>query len=155
VKRLVLVVVALAALAPISAAAYVRGLLPGTNGCMLTSVDKREYIAGNESLFRTIPLPRFLREAYSNTWTHAIPAHNKCLPTENGPPYSAYTTTRVYLGPRLGFDEKILRGRWVPGTAGDVNTSAFHRGEASLTVTTTDEGVLLTIDYRGYAGRSH
>jgi hypothetical protein len=154
VKRIVLVIVALAAFAPIAAGAYVRGLLPGTNRCVLRSVDRREYVAGNEALFRTIPLPRYLREAYSNTWTHAIPAHNQCLPLENGRPYSAYITTRVYVGPRLGFDEKILRGRWVRAAAGDVNTSTFRRGEASLAVTTTDESVLLTVDYRSYARRS-
>jgi hypothetical protein len=155
VKRIFLVVVAVAVLAPIAGAAYVLGLLPGTNGCVLTSVDKRAYVAGNEAVFRTISLPRYLREAYSNTWTHGIPAHNKCLPTENGPPYSAFITTRVYLGPRLGFDEKILGGRWVRRAAGDGHTSTFRRGEASLTVTTMDEGVLLAIDYRASAGRSH
>ena len=131
-----------------------KGFLPGTKGCVLKSVDQRKYVAGNEALFRTIPLPRYLREAYSNTWTHAIPAHNQCLPLENIPSYSGYITTRVYIGPRLGFDEKILRGRWVRMAAGDVNTSTFRRGEASLTVTTTDESVLLAIDYRSYAGRT-
>jgi hypothetical protein len=154
VKQSVLVIVAVAILAPVAAGAYVLGVLPGTAGCVLTSVDEREYVARNEALFRTISLPRYLREVYATTWTHGIPAHNKCLPTENGPPYSAFVTTHVYAGQRLGFDEKILGGRWMRVAAGDSSTAIFHRGEASLTVTTTDEGVLLAIDYRGFAGRT-
>jgi hypothetical protein len=151
VKRIVLVIVALLALVSVAAVAYGRGIVPGTNHCVLLSVDKREYLARNEAVFRAIRLPSYLREAYSTTWTHAIPAHNQCLPTENGPPYSAYLTTWVYVGEHLGFDERILRGRWAPAAAGDVHTANFRRGDASLTVTTTAEGVLLTVDSRGYA----
>jgi hypothetical protein len=132
--------------------AYGRGLVPGTNHCVLLTVDKREYLARNEALFRTIRLPGYLRKAYSTTWTHAIPAHNPCLPTANGPPYGAYLTTRVYVGEHLGFDERILRGKWARKEAGDVHTANFQRGYASLTVTRTAEGVLLTVDSRGYAG---
>ena len=154
-KRIVLVIVALPTLVLVAAVAYGQGLVPGTNHCVLLSVDKREYLARNEAVFRTIPLPSYLRKAYSTTWTHAIPAHNQCLPSENGPPYGAYLTTQVYVGERLGFDDSVLRGRWARGEAGDVRTLLFRRGHASLTVTTTDEGVLLTVDSRGYAGRGH
>jgi hypothetical protein len=154
VKHVVLVIVALLALVSL-AVAYGRGLVPGRDACVLLSVDKREYLARNEAVFQTIRLPSYLRKSYSTTWTHAIPAHNQCLPTENGPPYGAYLTTRVYGGEHLGLDERVLRGRWVRGEAGDVRTANFRRGSASLTVTTTAEGVLLTVDSRGYGGRSH
>ena len=147
-----LVVVALATLAMVTAVAYARGLVPGTDGCVLRSVDERAYVAGNEAVFRTIPVPSYLGEKYSTTWTHAIPAYDQCLPFENGPPYRAFITTRVYAGARLGFDERILRGRWVRQNAGDIRTSVFRRGNASLTITTTDEAVLLAVDHRAYAG---
>ena len=154
-KRIAFVILALPTLVSVAAVAYGRGLVPGTNHCVLLSVDKRGYLARNEAVFRTIPLPSYLRKAYSTTWTHAIPAHNQCLPAENGPPYRAYLTTRVYVGKHLGFDDSLLRGKWARGEAGDVHTLLFRRGDASLTVTTTDEGVLLTVDSRGYAGRGH
>jgi hypothetical protein len=149
-RRTVLVLAVLAAVASIVALGYARGVLPGTDGCVLRSVDEREYVAGNEAVLRTLPLPRYLRAAYSTTWTHAVPAHNQCLPIENGPPYGAYVTTRVYTGPRLGFDESVLRGLWVRADSGDVHTASFRRGGASLAVTTTAEGVLVSVDYRGY-----
>ena len=155
VRRPVLIFVALLSLAAIAAVAYARGRVPGTDGCVLRSVDRGEYVAANEAVFRAIPVPSYLRKAYSTTWTHAIPAHNQCLPTENGPPYGAYLTTRVYVGERLGFDDSVLHGKWARGEAGDVHTLLFRRGDASLTVTTTAEGVLLTVDSQGYAGRSH
>jgi hypothetical protein len=97
VKQSVLVIVAVAILAPVAAGAYVLGVLPGTAGCVLTSVDEREYVARNEALFRTISLPRYLREVYATTWTHGIPAHNKCLPPRTArhtAPSSPLTFTR-------------------------------------------------------------
>jgi hypothetical protein len=151
-KRSVLVLAVVLSLAAIAAVAYARGFLPGRNGCVLTSVDRRDYVAANETVFRTIRLPAYLREAYSTTWTHAIPAHDQCLPAENGPPYGAYITTRVYVGARLGFDERILPGDWAREDGGDDHTLLFRHGDASLTVTTTNEGVLLAVDHRG-AGR--
>jgi hypothetical protein len=154
VKRIVLVVLGFAALAAIAAVAYVRGALPGTDGCVLRSVDKAKYVAGNDAVFRSIRLPRWLREARANTWVHGVSARNSCLPIEDtgGRPYGAYTTTYVFLqkpgGRPIGFDARILRGQWVrqPNTY-----TVFRRGLASLTVSTTSEGVLLSIDYRRYA----
>jgi hypothetical protein len=137
----------------VAAVAYTQGLIPGTTGCVLRSVDKREYVAANEAVFRTIRLPSLLREARINTWHHGIPAPNKCIPIENGPPYSSYITTYVYsaeaVGRPVGLDPRVLRG-WTRDSVGNSN---YHRGTATLYVDTTEEGVLLRIDHRGYAER--
>jgi hypothetical protein len=156
VKRVVLMVVGLAALAAIAAVAYVHGAIPGTDGCVLRSVDKEKYVAGNDAVFRSIRLPRWLRERYATTWVRGMSARNSCLPIEDegGRPYGSFTSTYVFLqkpgGAPIGFDERVLRGEWVR----QPNTSAsFRRGLASLTVSTTHESVLLSIDYRAFARR--
>jgi hypothetical protein len=161
VKRVVHGVVGLVVLAVIAAVVFVRGAVPGTKGCVLRSVDRQKYVAGNEAVFRTLRLPRWLREAHANTWVQGVSAQNSCLPIEDtgGKPYGAYITTYVFLrkpgGPPIGFDERILRGQWtrLPNMA--TTTAGFRRGLAWLTVSTTNEGVLLNIDYRGYARRGH
>lgn len=130
--------------------ASVQGLIPGTSGCRLRSVDEKAYVAANEAVLRTIPLPRYLRDAYSTTWTHAQSAGDSCLPLENGPPYSAFVTTHVYVGPHLGFDNRILRGRWI-SVGGDGSSSTYRRGRARLTVTATSGDVLISIDHHAYA----
>ena len=150
-KRVAVISVALVALIVTGGAAYVQAIVPGTSGCTLTSVDERAYVAGNEAVFRTITLPRGLTERYSTTWTHAVPATDKCVPLENGPPYDAFVTTRVYVGSHLGFDERILRrDGWMP-QAFTLSMSSFRRGTASIAVTRTGESVLLAVDHRAYA----
>jgi hypothetical protein len=156
-KRAVLLAVALAALVALGLTAYVRGAIPGTDGCVLRSVDKKRYLAGNDALFRTIRLPAWLRAARATTWVFPVSARNSCLPIEDegGTPYGAYVTTYVFLrkpgGPPIGFDERILGREWVRddhvATAGE---ASFRRGKGWLHVSTTSEGVLLSVDYRGY-----
>jgi hypothetical protein len=155
VKRVALLVVALVALAAVAAVAYVRGAIPGTDACVLRSVDREKYVAGNDAVFRSIRLPRWLRERHAKTWVHGLSARNSCLPIEDegGKPYGTFVSTYVFVrkpgGPPIGFDERILRG-WTR----QPNTEAsFRRGLASLTVSNTSDGVLLSIDYRAFARR--
>jgi hypothetical protein len=156
VKRAVIVVAVLASLAGIGLAAYVRGAIPGTHGCVLRSVDKKRYLAGNDALFRTIPLPAWLRAAHANTWVHPVSARNSCLPIEDegGTPYGAYVTTYVFLrkpgGAPIGFDERILGREWVRDPVASAGEATFRRGTGWLHVSTTSEGVLLSVDYKGY-----
>ena len=146
-------VVLLAALA----AAYVEGVVPGTDGCVLRSADKDEYVRRNEAVLRGLRLPPALRQAHINTWTHAIPATNQCIPVENGPPYSNFITTYVLRRqPQpgrapLGFDVRVLGRRWVQRPHGS-GSESFCNGPASLHVDPSDEGLLLKVDYRGCAG---
>ena len=131
--------------------------MPGSRGCVFRSVDEREYVARNEALFATIPLPRHVAEAHANTWTHGIPAQNKCFPFgANGPPYAAFITTRVYLrkpgGPPLGSMHARFAGAGFPNPTHRSTGELLPRG-ASLTVDPTDEGFLLRIDHRGRADR--
>jgi hypothetical protein len=157
-RRVVLGLLGLTALIGVVGGAFAGGAVPGSRGCVLRSVDEREYVARNEALFATIPLPRHVAEAHANTWTHGIPAQNKCFPwSENGPPYEAFVTTRVYLrepgGPPLGFDQRVLRGRWFLEPNSPLDGGNFRRGAASLNVDTSDEGFLLRIDHRGSTDR--
>jgi hypothetical protein len=155
-KRVALGTVTFVALAAIAAAAYARGIVPWTDGCVLRSVDERAYVRNNEAVLRRLPLPPALREAHANTWSHPIPATNKCLPFyENGPPYSAFVTTHVFLRepgePPIGLDVRVLGREWVRELVGAGPEMTFRKGDARLHVTTTDEGLLLSVDYRGYA----
>jgi len=150
----------LAMLAGIAAVAFAQGVIPGQDGCVLRSVDKRAYLAGNDAVFRTIPLPRWFRKAHANTWVHGIPAQHACAPWhDTGPPYGAYVTTYVYLQRPgqlpIGFDERILHGQWVRQPAGTPTEANFRRALALLRVSTSTEGVLLSIDYRAFARRGH
>jgi hypothetical protein len=156
VKRLAVAAVGLASLAGVAAVAYAGGFLPGTDGCVWRSVDKGFYVRANEAVLRSLPLTPRLRAAHANTWSHGIPASNKCLPFyENAPPYSAFITTYVFVrkpgDAPLGFDVSLLGPEWVPVNVLG-NDKTFRRGLASLNVTTSDEGVLLRVDHRAYAG---
>ena len=70
-------ILALPTLVSVAAVAYGRGLVPGTNHWALLSVDKRGYLARNEAVFRTIPLPSYLRKAYSDDLD---PRHTRAQP---------------------------------------------------------------------------
>jgi hypothetical protein len=154
VKRVVLVVVGTWMLAAIAAVAYVRGAIPGTDGCILRSVDQATYVAGNDAVFRSIRLPDSLREARANTWVQGVSARDSCLPIEDsgGRPYGAFVSTYVFIRkpgePPIGFDPRILHG-WVQHQS--CAEQCFRRGLASLTVATSDGGVLMSIDYRAFA----
>jgi hypothetical protein len=153
VRRIALGIVCLAAAAVIAAVAFGSGVIPGTDGCDLRSVDKREYVTRNEAVFRTIELPSYLREAASNTYSVGISSPQACLPFENGPPYSSYVTWHVYLrrgeGP-YGFDRRLLGREWV--SVGGATGETFRRGDASLFVSTIDEATMFAVDHRAYAG---
>jgi hypothetical protein len=155
VKRVVVAIVGVAALSCVAALAFAGGVIPGTNGCVLKSVDKRRYVAGNEAVFSTIRIPRYLREANTTTYAIAIPAMNSCFPFgENGPPYGAYVTWHVYFQDRgqraLGFDRRMLGSEWVSQLGGP-HEETFRRGRASLYVQFSDEATSFAVDYRGYA----
>jgi hypothetical protein len=145
----IVILVALCAIAVVGCSA---GLVPGTEGCVWRSVDERAYIRANEAVLRSIPLHPRLRRAHANTWNHGIPAQNKCFPFyENGPPYSSFITTHVFVRPPgalpIGFDATSLGREWVRGS-GLGPSQTYRRGPAQLVVSNTDEGVLLAVDHR-------
>jgi hypothetical protein len=133
--------------------------------CVLRSVNKSAYVAANERVFKTVPVPRRARRV--NTYSIGIPSPDACFPRENGPPYSAYGTWHVYEIPRgrttsslLGFYRRRLSQTWqlrmsMPAEA------TFRRGAASLHVAVTRRErqrpayLLLNVDHAGYAGRGH
>jgi hypothetical protein len=150
VKRAAL---AIPALLILLAVAFVQGAIPGTDGCVLRSVDKADYVAQNEAVFFTIRIPPYLREANTNTYSIGTPARHSCFPNENSPPYEAYVTWHVFLpaqGQRpLGFDRRILGPEWVSQNGGPTEET-FRRGPASLYVSYTDEATSFAVDHRGY-----
>jgi hypothetical protein len=153
VKRIGIGVAGLAVAAAVAAVAFGNGVIPGTEGCVLRSVDKREYVARNEEVFRTIELPSYLREVESNTYSVGIPPPDACLPFENGPPYGAYIAWHVYLrrgdGP-YGYDRRLLGREWV-SQLGGAREQVFRRGDASLYVRLSKEATSFGVDHRGYA----
>jgi hypothetical protein len=134
------------------AASWAGGVIPGTTGCVLRSVDKGDYVAENEAVFFTIRIPRYLREARTTSYSIGTPARHACLPHENGPPYESFTTWHVFTpGPGqtpLGFDRRMLGREWISDIGGP-NEEAFHRGPASLYVHYTAEETSFGVDYRG------
>ncbi len=116
-KRAAIVIAAILAVLAGLAATYAGGHVPGIDACVLRSVDEDAYVRANTAVLRSLPLPRTLREAHANTWTHAISASNACLPFENAPPYSSFITTWVFVreagDPPLGLDPSVLGGEWV------------------------------------------
>jgi hypothetical protein len=152
-KRVVVAVLGVGALACITALAFVGGAIPGIDGCMLRSVDKREYVAENEAVFSTIPIPPLLSEANETTYSVGITAMDACLPLENGPPYDRYITWHVYTqdpgGRPIGFDRRVLGREWVSQLGGP-HEETFRRGRASLYVHFSDEAVSLGVDNRAH-----
>jgi hypothetical protein len=153
-KRVVATLVALVVLVAVAAASYTSGVIPGTDGCTLRSVDKGSYVAENERVFVTIELPDYLRKATTNTYSVGIPAADSCLPNENGPPYEAYVTWHVFIQPPgqypRGYDRRLLGPEWVSQNGGLSGDESFRRGRASLYVTTTDEATSFSVDHRAY-----
>ena len=151
-KRVLIASLSVVALACVTGVAFVGGAVPGVDGCVLRSVDKDRYVAENEALFSTIPIPPYLREANQTAYSVGIPAQDACLPFENGPPYDAYITWHVYtrkpgeLHP-LGYDRSLLRGAWVSQLSGGPDQT-FRRGQASLYVHYSDEAVSFAVDHQ-------
>lgn len=133
--------------------AFVGGAIPGTSGCVLRSVDKADYVAANEAVFGTIPLPDYLGEAETNTYSIGIPSPDACLPFENSPPYEAYVTWHVFIQPPgeypRGYDRGLLGPEWVSQSRGPSDES-FRRGRTSLYISSTDEATSFAVDYRAY-----
>jgi hypothetical protein len=152
-RRVLAGIVVLVALSAIAVVGCSAGVLPGTEGCVWRSVDKRSYVRANEAVLRSIPLHPRLRRAHANTWNHGIPAQNKCLPFENSPPYDAFITTYVFVRPAgdppLGFDASVLGPEWSPESVLSPDQT-YRRGTARLSVTNHDEGVQLSVDHRAY-----
>ena len=141
-------------MAVLSVVSYASGVIPGTEGCVLRSVDKESYVAENEAVFSTIRLPDYLREATTNTYSVGIPAMHSCLPNENGPPYEAYVTWHVFIQPLgeypRGFDRRLLGPEWISQNGGLSRGEGFRRGQASLYISTSDEATSFSVDHRGY-----
>ena len=68
-KRVLIAVLSVVAFACVAGFAFVTGAVPGVDGCVLRSVDKDRYVAKNEALFSTIPIPPYLREANQTTYS--------------------------------------------------------------------------------------
>jgi hypothetical protein len=153
-KRVVATIVALVVLVAVAAASYASGVIPGTDGCTLRSVDKDSYVAENERVFGTIELPDYLRKATTNTYSVGIPAMDSCLPNENGPPYEAYITWHVFIQPLgeypRGFDRRLLGPEWISRDGGLSHSEGFRRGQASLYISTSDEATSFSVDHRAY-----
>jgi hypothetical protein len=152
VRRVLFSFVILATVGAIAALVARVGFGAGPLGCVLRSVDKREYVARNEAILRTIPVPRGYRKI--NAYSVGIPSPDACIPWhENGPPYSAYNTWHVYegRGPAGGFYAHALRRNW-QWVGGD---ATYQRGLAVLYVSGFENGFSLSIDYKGGAGRGH
>jgi hypothetical protein len=154
-RRVVIGAAAIGLLTAVAATAFAEGVVPGFEGCVFRSVDEDTYVRRNESVLRALRLPAALRQAHVNTWSNSITATNPCLPFagEDGPPYSNFITTYVMKrragGPPLGLDVRVLGPRWVRRPN---SYESFCNGPASLHVSSSDEGLLLSADHRGCAG---
>jgi hypothetical protein len=131
-------------------------------GCRATSVDESSYVARNEALLQEIPI--FPDSKLVNSETDPQPAPDACLPTENGPPFSRFMTTRVYATPKLiphGAVVRYYRARLMPrwrllAWAAPDRDSTFGRGASTLYV--EERGGLpggrgswsLTVDHAAY-----
>jgi hypothetical protein len=150
-KRAVVALLGVVAIGCLAGLAFVRGAIPGVDGCTLRSVDKRDYVAKNEAVFSTIRIPSLLTKANETTYSVGITAMDACLPAENGPPYERYITWHVYTqhpGARpIGFDRRALRREWVSQLGGG-REETFRRSHAALYVHSSDEAVSLGVDHR-------
>jgi len=153
-KRIVVTILGLVVLGALATVSYAAGVIPGTEGCTLRSVDEDSYVAENERVFATIELPDYLRNATTNTYSVGIPAMDSCLPNENGPPYGAYVTWHVFIQPPgqypRGYDRRLLGPEWVSQNGGLSRDESFRRGQASLTISTSDEATSFAVDHRRY-----
>ena len=123
-------------------------------GCTVRSVDEKRYVAKNEAVLAQLPLPRATR--LLSTYSIGQPAQDGFPPSENGPPYSSFTTWRVY---EFDFDshgggadsffahELPPRGwDWIGGGAGGCDDS-YVRGHALVYVSCTENGFMLSADH--------
>ena len=154
-KRVAAILVAMIAVAVLAAVSYASGVIPGTDGCVWRSVDKDSYVAQNEAVFSKIEIPDYLHEATTNTYSIGIPATHSCLPNENGPPYESYVTWHVFIQPPgqypRGYDRRLLGPEWVSQNGGSLSRDeSFRRGQASLSVSTSDEATSFSVDHRRY-----
>jgi hypothetical protein len=72
-----------------AAAVTASGRLP-VRGCRIRSVDKAASEAANKRILGTVPL--MPGATLISTYSIGQRSSHSCLPTENGPPYSAFTT---------------------------------------------------------------
>jgi hypothetical protein len=147
-------VAAVSAVAAVLLAAVAVGLHGRGHSCLFRSVNQHDYIAHNEAVLRTIPLPPGARRI--NGWTIGVPSPDACVPWhENGAPYSAFVTWHVYSG-RGGADfyTHALHDRW-RFVGGGPSEATYVRGLNVLYVSDTTEGFMLSMDYQGDAGRGH
>lgn len=129
-----------------------------TAKCRLRSVDKASWVARNNALLRRIPVVP--GSFFVNGYSIGQSAPDKCLPFENGPPYSAYQTWRVYrtpkpkaLGTVVRYYLRRLRPAWqLRGYSGfsPVSDATFRRGAAMLYVVQTQSGWMMSVNHAAY-----
>ena len=113
------------------------------SGCQLRSVDKDEYVAQNEAVFRTLPLYPGAR--LESSYSGGLPADNGNPLHEAGPPYKAFVTTHRYQLRKSATQKAVLsfyhqrlepEWRWYgPGQSPGYPTpseAGFKRGEANI-----------------------
>ena len=153
-KRIVLFSV-VALLTAVVVLVFVIGASSEWAPCVLRSVDEKNYVARNEAVLQTVPIPTSYRKI--NSYSIGIPSPDACMPWhENGPPYSAFNTWHLYQGsgPAGGFYAHALQGKW-KWVGGGASEATYERGLAVLYVSDTEDGFLLSMDYKGLAGRGH
>ena len=127
--------------------------------CLLRSVDRSSYVGRNEAVLRTVPVPRGVHAV--STFSVGITSPDSCFGGENGPPYGAYVTWHTYRFPPsltagrvLAFYGRVLRRRWkLRGS--DAGSATYRRGLAGLTVSASEHGLELNLDYLAHSARGH
>jgi hypothetical protein len=130
----------------------------GAAGCRLTSVDEASYVSQNVRVLKQLPL--FPGSKLVDSYSVGLPAAGRCLPTENGPPYSGFETTLAYRtvkpvppGAIVRYYRRRLAPKWelrAWTAANPPRDSTFRRGPASLYVVETDRGWLMSVDHAAY-----
>jgi hypothetical protein len=135
------------------AAAILASTAASAGACRLFSVNKSAYVAKNERVFRTIPVPP--RAQRVNSYSIGQTASDSCIGGENGPPYESYTTWHVYSLPRgvrgvsiVRFYERRLPSGWrLTTTDLGGGEATFRRGAALFSVSAGGGELMLSVDY--------
>lgn len=127
-------------------------------GCAARSVDEGKYVAHNETVLRSVP--QYPGAVLVNSYSIGIPKPGGL--NENGPPYSAFDTWRVYrLPPTTPVQAVIKHFENLPGWGVSVVVGSppdevtLRKGMALLYVTASTSGYEMSIDYDGYGGPGH
>jgi hypothetical protein len=135
------------------AAAILASTAASADACRLFSVDKSSYVAKNERIFRIVPLPA--RAHRVTSYSIGQTASNACLPGENGPPYSSFTTWHVYSLPGQLRPAAIIRfyerelpsGWWLQAGDAASGEGMFRHGTALIYVSSSRRELMISIDH--------